>query len=130
MFTGFSLFTVIFDLPLRTQIVNLESPATAGVRLLPLLCAAAVGSFVGGAVSSKKNRTFPCFATATGLVLLGTGLLSTISSDQKTPSRVYGFEVLVGIGAGLTMSTVSILTSIEVSQADHGSWIPTKHKHD
>ncbi|OQE32828.1 hypothetical protein PENFLA_c001G10246 [Penicillium flavigenum] len=119
MFTGFTFFVIIFNLPLRSQIVNAQSPAAAGVRLLPLLCATAVGSFLGGAASSKKNRTFHTFVLATAFVLLGAGLLSTIPANFKMPAKVYGFEVIVGFGIGLTFSTVSLLTSIETSANMH-----------
>lgn len=120
MFTGFTFFVVIFNLPLRSQIVNAQSPAGAGVSLLPLLCATAVGSFLGGAASSKKNRTFHTFVLATAFVLLGAGLLSTIPANSKMPSRVYGFEAIVGFGIGLTFSTISLLTTIETSANIHG----------
>lgn len=120
MFTGFTFFVVIFNLPLRSQIVNAKSPAAAGVRLLPLLCAVAVGSFLGGALSSKKNRTFDTFAVATALVMLGAGLLSTIPSDLTMPAKVYGFETIVGFGIGLTFSSISLLTTIETSANMHG----------
>ncbi|KAL4971259.1 major facilitator superfamily domain-containing protein [Aspergillus desertorum] len=119
MFTGFTFFVVIFNLPLRMQIVNGQSPAAAGLRLLPLLCATAVGSFLGGAASSKKNRTFHTFALATALVLLCTGLLSTIPATFHLPGKMYGYEVIVGLGIGLTFSTISLLTSLETRPEDH-----------
>ncbi|CAG8318171.1 unnamed protein product [Penicillium salamii] len=119
MFTGFTFFVVIFNLPLRSQIVNGLSPAAAGVRLLPLLCATAVGSFLGGAASSKKNRTFHTFVIATAFVILGAGLLSTIPADFKIPGKVYGFEVIVGFGIGLTFSTISLLTTIQTTAHLH-----------
>lgn len=120
LFTGFTFLVVIFNLPLRSQIVNAESPATAGIHLLPLLGAMAVGSFLGGAVSSKKNRTFHTFVVASAFVLLGAGLLSSIPATLKMPKKVYGFEVIIGFGIGLTFSTISLMTSIETSSSLHG----------
>lgn len=124
MLTGFIIFAIIFNLPLRSQIVNAQSPATAGIRLLPLLCTVAVGSFAAGIASSKKNRTFHTFTIATAIVLVGTGLLTTIPADLKMPAKVYGFEVIVGIGIGMTFSTISVLTSIEASADMHSIYVP------
>lgn len=117
---GFIFFVVIFNLPLRSQIVNSDSPASASVRLLPLLGSLAVGSFCGGAASGKVNRTFHTFVLGTALTTLGVGLLSTLGPSQEVEKKLYGFEVLVGMGIGFTFSTVSILTTRETEVEDHG----------
>ncbi|KAL1845789.1 hypothetical protein Daus18300_014447 [Diaporthe australafricana] len=118
-FIGFVFFVLIFNLPLRSQTVNLDSPSTASVRLLPMLGALAVGSFLGGAASSKVNRTFHTFVAGTGLVTLGVGLLSTISHGLEVDKKLYGFEVIAGFGIGLTFSTVSLMTTKETEAQDH-----------
>lgn len=119
LLTGFVFFLVIISLPLRFQIVNLKSPAAAGVNVLPLLCACGVGSFLGGAVSSKKNYTFHTFITASCLITLGTGLLSTLGSSISIESKCYGFQVILGLGVGLTVSSISLMTSIETDFRTH-----------
>ncbi|KAK7696931.1 hypothetical protein SLS64_014060 [Diaporthe eres] len=118
-FIGFVFFVLIFNFPLRSQTVNLDSPSTASVRLLPMLGALAVGSFLGGAASSKVNRTFHTFVTGTALVTLGVGLLSTVSSSLEVDKKIYGFEVIAGFGIGLTFSTVSLMTTKETEVEDH-----------
>lgn len=113
------MFTVIFNLPLHFQIVNGESPSGAGVNLLPFLCAAGVGAFAGGAASGKQNRTFYTFVVAACFNILGSGLLSTISSSTTIEKKVYGFQVLLGIGMGMTFSSAGILISLNVDFRDH-----------
>lgn len=113
------MFTVIFNLPLHFQIVNGDSPSGAGVNLLPFLCAAGVGAFIGGAVSSKKNRTFYTFVAAACFNMLGSGLLSTVSSSTSIEKKVYGFQFLLGIGMGMTFSSAGILISLNVDFRDH-----------
>lgn len=122
MFTGFNFFVLIFNLPLRSQLVNLDNPETSGIRLLPLLGAIALGSFLGGAASRKKNLTFHTFTLGTAVVMAGLGLLSTLSSDLIVQKKLYGFEVVVGFGIGLTFSTISLLTTIETAPQDHGTY--------
>lgn len=85
-----------------------------------MLGALAVGSFLGGAASSKVNRTFHTFVTGTALVTLGVGLLSTVSSNLEVDKKIYGFEVIAGFGIGLTFSTVSLMTTKETEVEDHG----------
>ena len=117
--TGFAFFLVLVSLPLRFQIVNLKSPAAAGIRLLPLLCSSGLGSFIGGAVSRGKNRLYPTFVGASCLILLGSGLLSTLDSSATVAARCYGFQVIVGAGVGLTFSSISMLTALEAAYDDH-----------
>ena len=119
LLTGFTFFLVIISLPLRFQIVNHRSPASAGIHLLPMLCASAFGSFLGGAVSSKKNRTFYTFNVAGGLIIIGSGLLSTLGPAVPIEPKCYGFQFIIGLGVGLTFSSISLMTSLETRFATH-----------
>ncbi|QIW97217.1 hypothetical protein AMS68_002735 [Peltaster fructicola] len=119
MLTGFILLLVVFSIPLRYQIVNLKDPAQAGILLLPLLASLAFGSFVGGAVSSKRNNTFQTFVVAAAFMMLGCGLLSTLASGIDVETKEYGFQILLGFGVGLTFSNISLMTSLESNQDDH-----------
>lgn len=91
------------------------NPAQAGIKLLPLLCGLAVGSFLGGAVSSRRNLTFYTFMAGGSLILLGDGLLSTLSSETQIQHQTYAYEIIVGLGVGITFSTVSLLTTLQVT---------------
>ncbi|KAG0646091.1 Rubrofusarin-specific efflux pump aurT [Hyphodiscus hymeniophilus] len=108
LLTGFPFFVVIYALPLRFQVVNGKTPLTAGVGLLPMLGAVAVGSTIGGGVNNKKNNIFPVLVTASCLMTLGTGLMSTLLNTVNVESKTYGFQVLIGLAFGLTVSTVSL----------------------
>lgn len=119
LLTGFIFFTVIFSLPLRFQIVNLKSASSAGVHLLPLLCACGAGSFLNGSISRKKDRTFYSFAAAGCLITIGAGLFSTLDSGLSVENKCYGFQVVVGLGVGLTISGISIMTSMEAPSKFH-----------
>jgi hypothetical protein len=119
LLTGFVFFLVIISLPLRFQIVNLKSPAAAGVHLLPLLCAAGFGSFLGGAISSKKNFTFYTFIAAACLIIIGSALLSTLDSSVSIEGKCYGFQVILGLGVGLTFSSISLMASLETDFRTH-----------
>ena len=120
MITGFPYFVIIYNLPLRFQVVNGKDQLESGVALLPLLGTAAIGSMLGGFISSNKNRTWETLMAAACLMTLGTGLLSTLRDTVEVEPKIYGFQVFVGLGLGLTVSTVSMLAAIQSEIRDQG----------
>jgi hypothetical protein len=54
---GYVQFTAVFSIPLRAQIVDLDSPVKSGLRLLPLVSATAFGSLFGGGTEAQKGLT-------------------------------------------------------------------------
>ncbi|KAL3428496.1 major facilitator superfamily transporter [Phlyctema vagabunda] len=119
MLTGYSYFVVIYSLPLRLQVVHGRSPLAAGVALLPMLGSTAIGSVIGGRVSGRKNRTFPTLLAGSCFMALGTGLLSTLGNTASVQAKMYGFLVFAGLGFGLTLSTSSMLSTMECELRDH-----------
>ena len=124
LLSGFPYFLVIYSLPLRFQVVNEKSPLLAGIGLLPLLGASAVGSALGGVLNGKKNNTFYTFTAGSCILLLGSGLLSTLDPTQRVQAKTYGYQAFVGFGFGITVSTVSLMSGLEVSIRDSGELPP------
>ena len=120
MLHGFIYFVIIYTLPVRFQIVNGQNALLAGVGLLPLLGSAGIGSFLGGALNKTKNRTAYTLVAASVFALLGVGLLSTLGPTNAPEPKTYGFQVFVGLGFGLAVSTASLMASYEVSFNDAG----------
>ncbi|KAJ2903355.1 major facilitator superfamily domain-containing protein [Zalerion maritima] len=79
LFTGFPYIGLTIVLPERFQIVDGDSSLMAGVKLLPMLAACALGSFIAGAMSKKTNLTSLTLIFASALQLAGLALFSTIS---------------------------------------------------
>jgi hypothetical protein len=119
MLMGFPYFMVIYALPLRFQVVNRKSSMTAGISLLPLLGSVAIATVVGGGVNSKRNNTFYTLIAGSCLMMIGTALLSTLPNAVEVPARAYGFQIFVGLGFGLTVSTVSLGASLESEVRDN-----------
>jgi hypothetical protein len=120
LFTGFPYFIVIYNIPLHLQIINGKSPLVAGIGLLPLLASTAVGSMLGGVASARRNNTFYTLSIGAAILTLGVGLLSMASGGHAVDPKIYGFEVLIGLGFGMTVSTASILAATECDLKDHG----------
>jgi len=94
-----------------------------GVYLLPLLGASAVGSYLGGAISSKRNLTSYTLIASTLLQMAGCGLLSTLGGALEIMPRQYVFEAILGLGIGLSLSTATIMTSVQAKRGDLGEFV-------
>ena len=57
---------------------------------------------------------------ATGLSLLGCGLLSTLGGGKEFYKPTYGYQVILGLGVGLTFSSGTLLTNINSKSEDVG----------
>ncbi|KAJ9155205.1 Multidrug resistance protein 3 [Pleurostoma richardsiae] len=119
LLSGFSYVVLVITLPERFQIVNADSPIMAGVHILPLLGATAVGSIIGGAVSKKRNNTSYTLIVASSLQLTAVGLLTTFKAWGTSVKPEYGFQAIFGLGVGLSFSSATVLTKIQVSRDDH-----------
>lgn len=109
MLTGFCFFLLVINLPLRFQIVNQKSPSEAGISMLPLLFASGLGSFTSSFFLRQRNYTFQCLVFASGLVLLGCGLMTTLSDQIAIEPKCYAYQVILALGVGMIMSATNLL---------------------
>lgn len=139
LITGYVYISTLIDLPQRFQIVNQKSSLSAGVHLLPLVLASALGqlavpifiaydlakvltgSMLGGTLNSKRNNTFYTLNTAAALILLGSGLLSTLPVGTVISHAQYGYQIILGFGCGLTFSTATVMTAFYSEPEDIGN---------
>jgi EmrB/QacA subfamily drug resistance transporter len=116
------VFGLMGALFMQTQFLQFElgySPLDAGLRILPiagmLLASAAVSRIVARLVGVK-------FTVAAGLAAIGAGLWQ--ASAVSNPSATYGDVVpgllLIGLGAGLLLSTATNSVIGSVPQGDSG----------
>ncbi|KAK2608455.1 hypothetical protein QQS21_003025 [Conoideocrella luteorostrata] len=118
LFTGFPYICFSIILPERFQMVNNQNALMAGVRILPMLSATAFGSFLGGALSSKRNNTSYTLVGASCLQLLGVGLMITVSGESEKSAAQYGFQAIFGLGVGLSFSAATIMTNILATESN------------
>ena|SRR5687767_6727629 len=111
---GFPFLVLIVFLPQRFQLMNGLSPVHSGVRMLPLLLLSATGAGLGGIMSKTRNISSHVLLVSLGLQLLGLGLMTTLPTTAEFTSDIYGFEVILGLGFGLTLSCVVIVAQTEV----------------
>ncbi|UKZ81123.1 hypothetical protein TrVFT333_008893 [Trichoderma virens FT-333] len=117
LLTGFPYISLTIIIPERFQIVNGEDALMAGIHLFPLLGACAVGSFLGGAISSKQNNTSYTLIASSCLQLLGLGLMTTQSGANSAEPSQYAYQAIFGLGVGLCFSATTIVTSISTAES-------------
>ncbi|KAJ9660037.1 hypothetical protein H2201_007078 [Coniosporium apollinis] len=105
------VYVPTFYIPLFFQFVHGESPLTAAVRLLPFIVLMVFFGLFNGAMMSLFGFYMPWYLLGGILTTIGGALMYTID-EQSTNARVYGYSVIIGIGAGMF-----IQTSFSVAQA-------------
>jgi MFS family permease len=124
---GLPYFVTIYALPLRLQVVNEKSPLLAGLSLLPMLGSVAVASALGGGIHRKRERIFGTLLAGSLLMVIGSASLSTLDNFVAVSAKMYGFEVFMGLGFGLMVSTVSLGAMIEADTRDRSKPPYPKH---
>ena len=119
-FTGFPFMVIIIFLPQRFQIENNLSPVDAGVKMLALLLLSAFGAGLAGFICSKKNLSWYLLVLSNVLQVIGLGLLSSVPTSDTILARQYGYQVILGLGFGLGLSSLVIVSRVEVSDQDLG----------
>lgn len=81
-----------------------------------MVFSAALGTFVAGGLSKKRNLTAYTTILASAIQLLGYGLMTTLTPNEyegdaaRNTRNTYGFEVLLGFGFGMSIASTTLLT--------------------
>jgi EmrB/QacA subfamily drug resistance transporter len=116
---GLGMFGSIIYLPLFLQLVSGASATNSGLLMLPLMGGLLVASMASGQAISRTGRykVFPVAGTAIAAIAML--LLSTMS--ETTPRLVASaWMVVLGVGLGLVMQVMVLVTQNSVDRADLG----------
>ena len=124
MLTGFPYLLSVYAFPVRFQVVYGRSARDAGLMLLPMLAASAVGTMTAGALNGgkRKVRFVETLVAACALMMLGCGLETTAGEGGDVEPKVLGFLVFVGLGFGLSAAGATMLTGMEAPVWEHGEF--------
>jgi Na+/melibiose symporter-like transporter len=116
---GFGMFGAISTVPLYLQLVKGSTPTVSGFQLLPMILGLMIASIVSGQLISRtgKYRIFPILGTA--LMSLGFLVFTTIKADTNY-WILAGAMLLVGLGLGQMMQTLTIASQNAVGSRDIG----------
>lgn len=109
---------LVVDIPERLQIVNGDSALMAGLHLLPMLGATALGSALAGSVNKRRN--FLGCTTLVGCILQGAGLISIYGTTLGFAKIAVflAFTAIYGLGVGLVFAAATMLTTVEARAID------------
>ncbi|KAI0386918.1 MFS general substrate transporter [Hypomontagnella monticulosa] len=100
-----ALFIPVYYIPLYAQFVFGDSSTAAAVRLLPLIIIGVAANMFQGAMMPRVGYYMPWFFVA-GILTTIAGALFYAAVNASTPaSHIYGFSVILAVGAGLTQQT-------------------------
>lgn len=95
----------------------------AGIRLIPFNLLISAGGIIASAIVGKTAAP-PIYIMFFGTVLqlAGTIPLMYLPSEIEIPTRIYGLQVLIGLGVGFMIAMISILPPHLVERRDLGMY--------
>lgn len=97
---GTCLFLPIYMTPLYFQFTRGDGALESGVRLLPFIMLMIFATISNGAALSKVGFYMPWYLVGGILIVIGGALMFTVGIATSV-SNIYGYTILIGIGAGL-----------------------------
>lgn len=116
---GFGMFGAMMTVPLYLQLVNGATPTESGFLMLPMILGLMISSITSGQLISRTGRykAFP---------IIGTGLMAagffwfTFASADKPVTFMMGGMLLIGLGLGQIMQTLTLASQNAVGPRDIG----------
>lgn len=96
-----SLFVAVYYVPLFFQFTKNDSAIKAAVRLLPFITLNVSFTMFSGILLPVFGYYMPWYIPSGGLMMIG-GALMYIVTPNTSVGAIYGFEILIAVGAGLS----------------------------
>jgi EmrB/QacA subfamily drug resistance transporter len=116
---GFGMFGAMLTLPLYLQLVLGATPTESGLQLLPMILGLMISSIVSGQIIARTGhyRQFPIIGTA---MLSGGFFYLTFLRYGDSYWFIAGAMLLIGLGLGQLMQTLTIASQNSVGLRDMG----------
>ncbi|KAE8449139.1 hypothetical protein EG329_008523 [Mollisiaceae sp. DMI_Dod_QoI] len=112
-----SVYILAYYMPLWFQAVKSVDAAQSGVRILPTVVALIIGAFAGGLITKKSGYYVPVVILSAIVAPIGVGLITTFEPDT-TYEKWIGYQVLYGLGQGMSMQVAPLLAQTVLSKTD------------
>ena len=116
---GFGMFGAMLTLPLYLQLVLGSTPTESGLQLLPMILGLMIASIASGQIIARTGhyRQFPIIGTA---LLAGGFFWLTFLKYDGSYWFIAGAMLLIGLGLGQLMQTLTIASQNSVGLRDMG----------
>ncbi|KAF5120205.1 Efflux pump mlcE [Metarhizium anisopliae] len=108
-----AVYGATFFLPIYFQAIENATPMLSGVYLLPTILPQLFAAVFSGVLLQKIGFVIPLAIVGTVLLAVGSGLYSLLQPGSPTGYWV-GFQILAGIGSGLSMQLAIITVQAAV----------------
>jgi EmrB/QacA subfamily drug resistance transporter len=116
---GAGMFGGMMTMPLVLQIVNGANPTEAGLLMLPMVAGMMIASIVSGQVTSRTGKYKVFLVSGTAFLTAGYFGAFTYTYDQPL-WQVSVVMVVIGMGIGQLMQTLTLVAQNAVSASDIG----------
>ena len=120
LFNAASFFILIYYLPIYFQSIDDVSAAESGVHNLPFILGIAIFTIGSGMFVTVTGHYAGMMVVGSVLNTIGAGLIYTLNIGSKSGAWI-GYQVLAGIGAGLTIQVPIIVAQGTSSPEDVSS---------
>lgn len=117
---GGPIFIPTYFIPLFFQFSKGDGALDAAVRILPFMFLLVFFSLLNGAAMGKYGHYKGWYIFATAMILIGSTLMFTVDEHTST-GRIYGYSVILGIGAGTIVQTGFIVAQAVVPRSEMSS---------
>ncbi|KAA9108545.1 MDR family MFS transporter [Microbacterium rhizomatis] len=119
VFVGFGMFGAMLTLPLYLQLVLGSNPTQSGFQMLPMILGLMISSIASGQIIARtgRYRMFPIIGTA---FLTGGFFWLTFLQYDRSYWFIAGAMLLIGLGLGQLMQTLTIASQNSVGLRDMG----------
>ncbi|KAK0713375.1 major facilitator superfamily domain-containing protein [Lasiosphaeria miniovina] len=118
-----SLFIVVYYIPIYFQFVHSDSAIQAAVRLLPFIIITVFTNVAAGYLLSKVRYYMPIYLAGGVLITLGGALLMSFLDAATSIGKIYGFQIIIAVGTGLTIQLGYAVATLTVKPEDIGNAI-------
>jgi hypothetical protein len=112
-----NLFIPVYYIPIYFQFVEGDSALMAAVRLLPFILITISVNMLVGATMPKIGYYMPIYAISGALMIIAGSLMYTVNAESPR-AHVYGYSVLLAVGAGMCLQTGYSLATVKVPPHD------------
>lgn len=96
------LFITIYYIPLYFSFARGDSGIESAVRLLPFICVVIFACLLNGALMPKYGFYLPWYIVSGVFLTIGGSLMYALVDASTSPSKIYGYSVIIAIGAGIS----------------------------
>lgn len=119
-FLGGAFFTLLYYIPIYFQAIRDVKAGESGVRNLALILATSIFTITSGGLITMTGHFVPFLIGGGVLTTIGAGLIFTLGLNSP-PSMWIGYQIMAGIGIGLSIQVPIIAAQAVVEPIDISS---------